>query len=130
MHHSQVVEYLGSDNASTVILAFVMRGVHLTWVEDFCVVCNNPVNDAGISYCLPILTTRLHRPAPWSVPRFPYRWQFSWINDEEQDYIVYDQEVNYTLCQGLTLKYAPPHVLVGVPPCQRWRHDAIHGALQ
>ena len=108
VHHSQVFEYARARRddpqsrfyrKTTLLLAFVLRGEHVKWVEDFCYVVNNPT-DEDSTYCLPLFTVQFPNSPPekrWAVPRMPYRWQFQWENDEKNDFISYEWSINTQL---------------------------------
>jgi hypothetical protein len=95
VHHSQAVEYAldaGSKGRTShgdtpMLLAFILRGEHLTWVEDYCMICANPT-DVPMSFAFPMITvhfTQQDPPDQWVVPRFPYRWQFGWEKDRTEN---------------------------------------------
>jgi hypothetical protein len=142
VHHSQSTEY-GRNNRtqhgdSIMLVNFILRGKHVQWVEDFCFICNNPKRDdfrrgeVVPLFAVPLFIvhfTKREPPNRWSVPRFPYRWQFGWHNDELSDYIAYDHDTTLALNQQLCLKYSGhPDAQLSVEVALRQNHDPNNAA--
>jgi hypothetical protein len=79
-----------------LILTYILPGKHITEVKNFCVVCNNPPSWSGYHYCLPVMELTIAAgPAP---PRpVPWRWQFFWHGEGEDEWWPHDPQTNEAL---------------------------------